>query len=78
MMWTTAPWWHWVGMAGFWLAILLVAIWATVRLFPAETSRPASVRSILDERLGRGEIDVEEYRRLREELAEPGGQARYA
>lgn len=78
MMWTTAPWWHWAWMAGFWLVIVFVAIWAVVRLFPAGTTRHASAHSILDERLARGEIDVEEYRRLREELLGPGGQARYA
>ena len=71
MMWTAAPWWHWFGMASFWLVILLVCIWAVGRLFPA--SRPASgdARSILDVRLARGEIDLAEYRRLREELTSP-------
>jgi putative membrane protein len=67
MMWTAAPWWHWFGMASFWLLILLVAIWAISRLFPA--GRPTQdARAILDERLARGELELAEYRRLREEL----------
>jgi uncharacterized membrane protein len=64
MMWTSAPWWHWLGMAGFWVVILLVALWAATRLFPSTETRPRTPRSILDERLARGEIDVSTYRRL--------------
>lgn len=68
MMWTAAPWWHWLGMASFWLVIVLVAIWATARPFPAGETSQHAARSILDERLARGELDVAEYRRLRHEL----------
>jgi putative membrane protein len=71
MMWTVAPWWHWLSMAAFWLMILLIAIWATTRLFPAGDP-PLSARAILDERLARGELDVDEYRRLRHELIAAG------
>lgn len=70
MMWTVAPWWHWLSMAAFWLAIVLVAIWATTRLFPAPDRHP-SARAIVDERFARGELDLDEYRRLRNELAAP-------
>jgi putative membrane protein len=76
MMWTGAPWWHWFGMASFWLIVLLVAIWAAARLFPASGSTREDARSILDARLARGELDVAEYRRLREELTAPGRQER--
>lgn len=68
MMWTAAPWWHWLPMAAAWAVIVLVAIWAMVRLFPAETHAPPSARTILDERLARGELDVDEYRHLRAQL----------
>jgi putative membrane protein len=67
-MWTVAPWWHWLSMAAFWLVVVLVAIWATTRLFPASPPRASSAREILDGRLARGELDVDEYRRLRQEL----------
>jgi putative membrane protein len=70
-MWSIAPWWHWLSMAGFWLVVVLVAIWATTRLFPAGDP-PASARTILDERLARGELDVDEYRLLRDELTAAG------
>jgi putative membrane protein len=70
MMWTVAPWWHWLSMAGFWVVVVLVAIWATTRLFPAGDPRPTA-RTILDERLARGELDLDEYRHLRQELATP-------
>lgn len=72
MMWTAAPWWHWLWMAAFWGVILIGALWATHRLFPTGTSSPPSPRAILDERLARGELDVEEYRRLRQELTAAG------
>lgn len=75
MMWPVAPWWHWLSMAGFWLLVALVAIWATTRLFPAGDP-PPSARTILDERLARGELDIDEYRRLRHELT-AGGQGRH-
>jgi putative membrane protein len=71
MMWNVAPWWHWLSMAGVWLVVVLVAIWATTRLFPAGDPSP-SARRILDERLARGELDVDEYRLLRDELTAVG------
>jgi uncharacterized membrane protein len=74
MMWTAAPWWHWLGMASFWLVILLTAIWAASRLFPQEPAARPDARELLDQRLARGELGIEEYRRLRDELLVPGGQ----
>jgi putative membrane protein len=74
MMWTAAPWWHWLGMASFWLVILLTAIWAASRLFPGGPTAGPDARELLDQRLARGELGIEEYRRLRDELFVPGGQ----
>lgn len=60
----------WIGM----LAFVAVLIWAYA-LITCTTRRPGrapdhpqpgSAARILDERLARGEIDAEEYRRLRE------------
>jgi putative membrane protein len=70
-MWSIAPWWHWLSMAAFWLLIVLVAIRATTRLFPPGEA-PPSARTILDARLARGELDLDEYRRLRDELTASG------
>jgi putative membrane protein len=60
----------WIGM----LAFLAFLIWAAYALINSTTRRPGrdpdrqpgSAARILDERLARGEIDAEEYRRLRD------------
>lgn len=56
----------WAGTAAVWLVVVALAVWALTRLFPA---RPADgARATLDARLARGEIDVETYRLVRDEL----------
>ena len=72
-------WWQaglmWVAMIAFWGLL----IWAVYALFTNATRRAdhsgddqghrgSDALRILDERLARGEIDTEEYRRLREVL----------
>ena len=60
----------WIGM----LAFLAFLIWAAYALITSTTRRPGpdpdpqpgNAARILDERLARGEIDAEEYRRLRD------------
>jgi len=60
----------WIGM----LAFLAFLIWAAYALISSTTRRPGrdpdrqlgSAARILDERLARGEIDAEEYQRLRD------------
>jgi putative membrane protein len=60
----------WVGMVAFWGLL----IWAVYALVVNATRRPdrdrdtqsGSALGIVDERLARGEIDAEEYRRLRD------------
>ncbi len=68
------------GLMAFWivLAILLVVavIWAVASIIRRDHSSgpggsPRSGREILDERLARGEIDPDEYDRLRERLDRP-------
>jgi putative membrane protein len=76
------PFWEvalmWVGMIAFWGLL----IWAVYALITTATRRPGpqnqgegrraeDARRILDERLARGEIDTDEYRRLRDVLT-PG------
>ena len=60
-----------VGMVAFW-GLLIWAVYALV----VSSTRPAGrqpggggPRQILDERLARGEIDTDEYRRLRQVLS---------
>ena len=60
------PFWQvaltWVGMIAFWGLL----IWAVYALVVNATRKPGSANRILDERLARGEIDAEEYQRLRD------------
>ncbi len=65
----------WAGMIVFWG----VLIWGIYALISSANRRPGGreqggtehgdARRILDERLARGEIDAEEYRRLREMIS---------
>ena len=64
----------WVLMIGLWASFLALVVWAVARLFPAERRRPA--QDDLDRRLAAGEIDIDTYRRAREELAGTRGAAR--
>ena len=68
----------WTLMIIFWVALIALIGLAIVRLFPASRDqtpaeggapeRPSPER-LLEERLARGEIDVETYERLRGTLA---------
>jgi putative membrane protein len=77
-------WWQaglmWIAMIAFW-ALLIWAVYALVTGIarrPGEAKQPegqaGSAQRILDERLARGEIDTEEYQRLRDVLG--GGSGR--
>ncbi|HCU93400.1 MAG TPA: hypothetical protein DHU96_11975 [Actinobacteria bacterium] len=71
----------WVAMIAFWVFL----IWAIYALVTSAMRRggepghggqqPADARRILDERLARGEIDAEEYRRLRDVLDDGTGRS---
>jgi putative membrane protein len=62
----------WIGMIAFWG----ILIWGLYALITGTTRRPDQVhhgedgRRILDQRLAKGEIDTEEYRRLRDLIAD--------
>ena len=66
----------WIGM----IAFLAFLVWAAYALITSTTRRPGSdhgtadARSILDQRLARGEIDAAEYQRLRGLIASGGHQ----
>ncbi len=70
MMWQTgAGWWMWVPMVLVWVGILALILW-TLRVQAGPRTPPADgdPREVLDRRLARGELDVAQYRSLREEL----------
>lgn len=62
----------WVGMIVFW-AVLIWGVYAVLSrtTHRSDQSRDEGdrARRILDERLARGEIDVDEYRRVRDVMA---------
>jgi len=71
----------WTLMIIFWIALIALIGLAITRLFPPSRdggnaehggSGSQSPERLLDERLARGEIDVETYERLREALAGRG------
>ena len=68
----------WIFMTLFWILLLVVIVWAIAQVLPSrggstepkppeETDAP---ETILARRLARGEIDTEEYDRLRRKLEE--------
>ncbi|HEY3549025.1 MAG TPA: hypothetical protein VGK17_23375 [Propionicimonas sp.] len=59
----------WVLMVLIWAAVLGLAIWAVCRLFPAQ--RTPDPRATLDARLAAGDIDLDTYRWVREQLDGP-------
>jgi putative membrane protein len=81
------PFWEialmWVGMIAFW-GLLIWAIYALITSASRrsgaaprdEEPRGEDARRILDERLARGEIDTEEYGRLRDVFASGEGRSR--
>jgi putative membrane protein len=65
---------EWLLMTGFWVVLIAVLVGLAAWIFPRQArqtpSAPAgSAREVLDQRLARGEIDVETYRAVRDELA---------
>ncbi len=67
-----SPAW-WLLMSLLWVALVVVIVWAAVRLFPGRSERSGSAveerpEDILDRRLARGEIDPDTYERLRATL----------
>jgi putative membrane protein len=81
MMWYWGNGGHWWGMLiglavmiAFW-GVIVWAIWyfaTSVLRQPEQRTPPDDAKRILDERLARGEIDPEEYARLREVMRNDG------
>ena len=61
----------WVGMIAFW-GLLIWGVYALITNATRRSGpehRPDDARRILDGRLARGEIDAEDYRRLRDVIS---------
>ena len=54
--------------SAIWIAFLGLVAWAIVQWSRREPAGPRTARQLLDERLASGEIDVDEYKRLRAAL----------
>jgi putative membrane protein len=74
-------WWQaglmWVAMIAFW-CLLIWGIYALITAAAQRAGQPergADAHRILDERLARGEIGTEEYRKLREMLGSGTGRS---
>lgn len=71
-----APW-AWVFMALFWIVVIGLLVWAIIALLSRNrgTARPVhpgahqAAEDILDRRFAMGEINIEQYRQARAELA---------
>lgn len=70
--------WNWagwlamsMGMAGFWILVALLVL-AVVRSGRRADAGEQDPRQILERRLARGEIDVEEYRARLEAMGQAG------
>lgn len=64
----------WIFMALFWIVLLGLIVWGVGALLPRTRweqggGRPERPEEILDRRFALGELDVEQYRRARENLA---------
>ncbi|GAA2158027.1 MULTISPECIES: hypothetical protein [Glycomyces] len=77
-----AGWWMMGLMVLFWAAVIVLLVWAVLRISRAIESRPAegarapeSPRDVLDRRYAAGQIDSATYREMRAGLEgrEPDG-----
>jgi putative membrane protein len=64
----------WIFMGLFWIVVIGLVVWLIVTLLPGSRpsgrGRPETPLEILDRRFAMGELDVEQYRRAREELGD--------
>lgn len=78
MYWDHMTGWGWAYMVFLsvaWVVAAVVVTWALVTFLRSGASSgrsdPRTWRDILDERLAKGELDVEEYRNLRAAMDDP-------
>jgi putative membrane protein len=79
MYWDHMTGWGWAYMLFLsitWVVAVVVVTWAVVTVLRSGASSPdrgdaRAAREILDERLAKGELDLEEYRNLRAAIDDP-------
>jgi len=69
--------WNWagwlamtIGMAGFWILVAMLVL-VVVRAGRSPNAHELGPRQILERRLARGEIDIEEFRKLLDAMDQP-------
>jgi putative membrane protein len=65
-------WWMvfgWIWMVMFWGAVVTLIVWVVNRIGASSGGATRDPLDIAKERLARGEIDEDEFRRLREHLS---------
>jgi len=64
--WATMGFWGWTMMAGFWVLVALLIVWAVRSTTTAKgQGRGGNALQTLDERLASGEISPDEYKARR-------------
>lgn len=63
----------WIAMSIFWVALLVLIVWAVTRAFPSSGGRghgagQESAEELLDRRYAAGELDTETYQSMRATL----------
>lgn len=58
-------WWGWLMMFLFWVPVVLLIVWAVRPARAVGSPDDNGPKRILDERLARGEIGLEEYQERR-------------
>ena len=65
-------WWMvfgWIWMVVFWGVVITLIVWAVNRIGTSPRSETRDPLDIAKERLAKGEIDEDEFRRLKEHLS---------
>lgn len=57
--------WGWIVMVAFWIAVIVLVVWAVRSAATTGRPDPDQALRILDERFARGEIDQQEYEERR-------------
>src|SRR5688500_16938493 len=71
MYWNDADWWMWIPMSVFMIGFWGLLVWGVLRLVGSrqpEERRPRTALQILDERLARGEVEIDQYLERRASL----------
>lgn len=60
--------WGWAMMLAFWMAVVILIVWAVRSSASSQAPQDRGALRILDERLAKGEINPDEYKQRRSVL----------